>query len=243
MPTMMACCGLRRFEGLNRYDPQRDHFSRYRHDPDDDNSLGENMVTAVHRDRAGMVWIGTRSHGLDRLDPESGTWRHYRHDKNDPNSLSNDYVTDILQDSTGTLWVATPSGLNRLEQEGAEGDAARFIRYQSDANDPYSLSGNAVTALHESRSGDLWVATAGGGLNRFEREADVFVQYRHDPTDLQTPGSDVLTSVIEDGGAWSGWDTDSGVDRFDPESGQWRHYRHDPGDPRSLSYDVRRLAL
>jgi ligand-binding sensor domain-containing protein len=225
-------------EGLNRYDPQLGLFSRYQHDPDDNNSLAENLITAVYGDRAGMVWVGTRSQGLDRLDPESGTWRHYQYDKQDPHSLGDDYVTDILQDSTGRLWVATANGLNRLEQERAEGEPARFVRYLNDPDNPLSLSGNAITALDESRSGDLWVATAGGGLNRWDHEVDSFVRYRHDPSDRQTPGSDLITSVVEDGRGMVWLATDSGVDRFDPVAGQWRHYRRDPGDSRSLSYDV-----
>ncbi len=52
--------------GLYKYDGYQ--FVRYRHDPEDPNSLVSNVAECVYADRQGIIWIGTYV-GLDRFDP------------------------------------------------------------------------------------------------------------------------------------------------------------------------------
>ena len=44
----------------------------WRPNPDDTHSLSDSNVRAIHRDRGGMVWLGTYDGGLNRFDPASG---------------------------------------------------------------------------------------------------------------------------------------------------------------------------
>ncbi len=55
--------------GLHRYDGYR--LKSYWHDPADPNSLSDDAVRVVVKDRTGVLWIGTRR-GLDRLDVAQG---------------------------------------------------------------------------------------------------------------------------------------------------------------------------
>ena len=68
-------------DGLNRYDGYE--FKVYKHDPDDENSLSENIITALHQDRDGMLWIGTQKGGLNLFDPVAGSFEHFSHDDED----------------------------------------------------------------------------------------------------------------------------------------------------------------
>ena len=108
---------------VSRY---RKPFSRYRHDPQDPNSLSSDAVRAVLEDRSGMLWTGTFG-GLDRLDRRTGQTTHYRHDAADAHSISSNLVTKLLEDHTGTLWVGTLAGLNRFDAE-----QGTFHRFQHD---------------------------------------------------------------------------------------------------------------
>jgi ligand-binding sensor domain-containing protein len=57
--------------GLYRYDGYS--LKSYRHDPDDPNSLSDDTIRSLYKDRDGILWIGSNFGGLDRLDPTEDT--------------------------------------------------------------------------------------------------------------------------------------------------------------------------
>ncbi|MFT4927492.1 MAG: signal transduction histidine kinase [Phenylobacterium sp.] len=98
--------------GLNHYDPQQQQqqpqqqgFTRYLHEPNNANSLSQNVVLSIHEDPQGIFWIGTNG-GLNRLDPTNNTFTHYRLKQ----GLSSDIVIAILSDQTGQLWLTLGDG-------------------------------------------------------------------------------------------------------------------------------------
>ncbi|MEM7582734.1 MAG: response regulator [Acidobacteriota bacterium] len=143
--------------------------------------------------------------------------------------LSQAFVTCSLQDRQGFMWFGTQEGLNRY-------DGYRFTVFNHDPNDPASLSHDSVKSIVEDHLGTLWIATDGGGLNRFNPGDNTFTRYRHaidDPTSLS---SDRLRGIVRGstGELWLGTDG-GGLDRFDPHSGRVTRFQHDPEDPTSLS--------
>ena len=99
--------------GLYRHDGYG--FRPYRHEPADPDSLSDDSVRVVFRDRAGILWVGTSSGGLDRLDPAQDTFVHYRHEPGNERSLSSNGVACIYEDRSGRLWIGTNGGLDRLD--------------------------------------------------------------------------------------------------------------------------------
>lgn len=151
--------------------------------------------------------------------------------------LSNNVVWAIIQDHYGFMWIGTENGLNKY-------DGNSFTIYEHERGDSLSLADSHVQSLLEDSSGDLWIGTRWGGLNRFDREREVFIRYpvydcgieRCDrPDGLNSP---FVTSLHEDasGAVWIG--TFEGLARLDPETGRFEHFRHEPGNPRSLSSDL-----
>ena len=76
----MAICGLAPGGGLNKFDPTTERFTRYRHDPDNPNSISGDAVKSIARDSRGYLWFGTEDSGLDKFDPATETFTHYRND-------------------------------------------------------------------------------------------------------------------------------------------------------------------
>ena len=62
--------------GLDKYDGY--NFKTYRHQPENPNSLGGNIVRAVVEDQSGTLWIGTFGGGLDKFDPKKEQFTHYQ---------------------------------------------------------------------------------------------------------------------------------------------------------------------
>ena len=82
--------------GLNRLDPatgRSDHFQR---DPRDPDSLANDQVRAIFRDRGGRLWVGTTG-GLDSSDPDRRRFVHYQHDDS-PTTLGDNAIMTIGQD-------------------------------------------------------------------------------------------------------------------------------------------------
>ena len=146
--------------------------------------------------------------------------------------LSQSTVMSILQDSQGYLWLATESGLDRY-------DGYSIREYRRERGNDAGLASDYVWAVAEDAYHDLWLATAGGGVERWDRRADRFQRFRHEPNKPQSLASDTVRTLLIDarGRVWAGT-LDQGLDLLDPRTGSVHHFRHRDGDPRSLPADA-----
>jgi len=154
---------------------------------------------------------------VDHIAPEDG--------------LSQSTVMDILQDSQGFLWFATENGLDRY-------DGYEITQYNRDRGNPASLSSDYIWQIAEDADHNLWLATDGGGLVRWDRQTDAFTSYRHDPEDPTSIASNAVRTVLvaNDGWVWAGT-RGGGLNRLDPISGAFTRFRQDPADDDTLSAD------
>ena len=138
--------------------------------------------------------------------------------------LSQSTVLAVLQDSKGFLWIGTENGLNRY-------NGYEFETFKRERGNPDSLSSDFVFDLEEDRAGNLWIATNGGGLVKFDRKTNRFAAFRHDPDTSNSISSNTVRRILidEKGIIWIGT-RGMGLDRLDPESGVFSRYQFDNGD-------------
>ena len=187
------------------------------------------VVTAIHQDRAGFLWIGAWG-GLYRYDGVE--FVAFRHDVSDPTSVSDNAIRTIYEDGAGRLWVGTNTGgLNLF-------DAARgaFRAWRHDTASQNSLSHDSVNAIVEESDGRIWVGTQ-RGLNRFDPRTGTFERFMADGTSA-APVNDYVYDlhVDRDGALWVAT-VGGGLNRRDPRTGQFTAFRHDARDPRSINAD------
>jgi hypothetical protein len=126
------------------------------------------------------------------------------------------------------------SGINKLPS-----NAGQFSLYRNNPGNPASLGINAIGAFAEDKRGNIWIATWGGGLDRFNPADGTFAHYHHDP---ENPNSlsddlfmDVLCRSVQHGLGWHAW---QGLEPPQPCHGtRHTHYLHDPESPNSLADD------
>jgi len=166
--------------GLTAFDPERQTFTHYRHDPKNPESPGSDRWSVVAEDRQGYIWIGGEA-GLDRLDRRSGKFKHFRHDPADPGSLSYDFVRAIYPDRQGTLWIGTGFSFDGSDPTGRWGGLNRyhpetesFTRFMHEPGNPNSLANNHVRALLEDSRGQFWLGTDQDGLHQLDRATGKF---------------------------------------------------------------------
>jgi signal transduction histidine kinase/ligand-binding sensor domain-containing protein/DNA-binding response OmpR family regulator len=89
------------------------------------------------------------------------------------------------------MWFATDDGLYKF-------DGTNFTVYRNRSGDSTSLLVNEVLALHEDKTGNLWIGTSGGGFSLYNRRKDNF---SHFPENNNTPGftrTGVIRSICSD---------------------------------------------
>jgi signal transduction histidine kinase/ligand-binding sensor domain-containing protein/ActR/RegA family two-component response regulator len=164
-------------EGLVRFDGVR--FTVF--DRDNTPQLRTRIITRLHVDAAGRLWIGTR---VGVLTYAAGRFQAYEQP-----DLSDGYIRAIASDADGHVWVGTEHALLEITPT-----MVRTYGVDQGLADP------AIRALHIGIDGELRVATNVGGLyrrvgDRFERVALA-----------GAPGSDNVRAMFEDrdGALWLG---------------------------------------
>jgi len=106
-------------------------------------------VKIIFQDREGMLWIGALTE-----DRPGGLYR-FREGKLEQVPGISD-VRAIAEDRDGGLWLGGLDGLRCMR-------GSKIVTYDQ----KQGLSSNSVYDIHQDSTGTLWVATYGGGLNRF----------------------------------------------------------------------------
>lgn len=145
------------------------------------------------------------------------------------NGLSDGNVNVIYYGSHGFIWMGARDGLTRY-------DGYQTKVYRHNAGDERSLSNNYISAIAEDGKGDIWLATIGGGLNRFDRKSNIFYHYRHQPGNKNSIASDFINKILfdDDGKLWIAYQED-GIDCVDPKSMLAVHFRNARSEQGSLS--------
>jgi len=103
--------------GLNRLEPDGEHFARWKHVANDLATLGSDDVWALAEDSNGTIWAGTYLGGLNALQAD-GSFLHVDHDAEKPESLRSSNIVSLRADKGGRLWVGTDAGLDVREGDG-----------------------------------------------------------------------------------------------------------------------------
>ncbi len=222
-------------EGLYYFDCRTNRLARVlQHDDTDPNSLSDNTVVPIYRDRAGLLWVGTQNGGLNVLNFQQEQFVHYTHRPGSRDSLSSGRVTAIYEQPDGVLWIGLfPRAVDKLDRK--TGKVTHYLPGLPASN---SLSkGNELNTIFKDARGYLWIGGLGGGLDRFDERIGKFKHYRHNPRDANSLMTDDVITIYGDanGCLWIG--QFGGVSCFDPATDRFTNYR--PGENESsLAYSV-----
>jgi two-component system sensor histidine kinase ChiS len=148
--------------------------------------------------------------------------------------LSQNTVRSILQDSKGFIWFATEDGLNRY-------DGYKLKVYRHNELDSNSISDNFIWTLFEDKTGEIWIGTNSGGLNKLDRENERFIQYQYDPNNPHSISNNNIRTIFEDndGLLWVGTEG-GGLNIFDRENNSFIRINNSPpfGGPINNIFDI-----
>lgn len=179
--------------------PDQNEYSQFRQITIND-GLSQNLVSAIHQDKKGFVWVGTKD-GLNMYDGYSFTI--FKHDPFDPGSISENHIITIFCDRQGRLWIGTFSkGLNLYNPS-----TGKFIRFSNESGNPNSISSDYILSIADDPQGNLWIGTSQGGLNKisFKNEEKypspeniVVTRFGSTPSHSVLSGQTGITSLFVD---------------------------------------------
>jgi len=188
------------YGGAYRMRPPEKMFRNYRVNVSDPSAgLSDQLVTCVHPDSRGRLWVGT-FRGLNLL--ENGRWKRFLHDPEDPTTVSGNHISAIGEDGQGNIWVGTPNqGLNKWDN----GQFRRFINPSPSTSPrqgrmPYASS--QIGSFYLDRKGRLWINGRSYGLDCLENEG--FTHWApYDEKGERLPISNLIPGYLDDDeGLW-----------------------------------------
>jgi ligand-binding sensor domain-containing protein len=160
------------YNGVHRYDAQRDQFSVYHHDSQLPKSIPDGSVNKVFSSHEGLLWLGMSEH-LVLYDKANQSFTPYspwdKSANQDTSEMTAKYVgiTDVFEQNKDTYWLGTyHNGLIRYNKSD---NTARIIRtFRQDS--VFVKNIKAVVSLDDN---NLLLAT-GDGLIQFDINKETF---------------------------------------------------------------------
>ncbi len=209
-------CWLATNSGLYHYDYRR-HTSKIYFTQINENGQRDNRIFKILKDKQGNLWCLT-AYSLSFFDTKSRTFTNYFINNRPVNGFSEPTYGDIYQDPSGNLWLGTGNGLVYFNAT-----TKKYLRYVTNPKDPNSLSFDAVRSVlpdPKYPAKYLWIATAGGGLNRMDLQTKKFTHY----TEKDGLPNNVVYGILADkeGNLWMS--TNKGISMFNPSSQSFTNY-------------------
>lgn len=171
-------------------------------------------VVSISADRTGNLWIGrANAFRLCTISPDRRTVQEFTA-QTSKGEFPN-FVQAVLEDRFGGLWIADNTGVFRYDTS-----SKALRRYECDRTNPATIGDNFITFIAETRNGDLWFATKGGGIAKYNRKDDTFTRIT---IDNGLP-HDNCYAILEDEQGLLWISTDDGLCAYHPQTGAIQRY-------------------
>ncbi|GIZ08784.1 two-component regulator propeller domain-containing protein [Flavobacterium sp. UMI-01] len=166
-------------DGLNKYNGYE--FEIYRTVLNDSKSISNNRVNAIEEDNEGNLWIGTNN-GLNLFNKKTNKFTRINlYPQNiypqTPSSTTQKIINDLWYDKINNLlWVATNNGAIKIGLSDYTSNVQnyKFSYYVNSQTNRKSIDNNSVNVIVKDKNGDVWVATNGDYLNKYNSTKDNF---------------------------------------------------------------------
>lgn len=189
-------------------------------------------VTAIYKDRTGIVWVATTGLRLYEFDTKSGQFTAFPIKSQATHPTPPKSIIEFFEDDEGNLWFAvTQDGLYKLDPSHS---SMEFYEHPTsfrpgDASPPPPNAPHPpINDLYKDRAGYIWVSTL-NGFDRFDPRTKAYESFRAKSNNNE-PDSWIESILVDkDGIAWLA--TQDGLVRFDPVAKTSRYYTQKDGLP------------
>lgn len=184
----------------------------------------ERVLKFLENKEANKMWVGVFDQGLLQFDMEAITNPEKRHPdrllkNNSGSEITKINITEIFKKDS-VLWLGSKQGMLRFDIS-----KKKIKRYQYREGDEGTVSHNKVYSIREGEDNILWLATYGGGLNKFNIDTEE-IQYYTTKNGLLNNG--IYNLLIDnENNIWVS--TNNGLSRFDPNTETFKNFDENDG--------------
>ena len=224
------------FAGLIRLDRSSGKFDRFISDKNDRNSLSNNHITGMLKDKSGVLWLVTEN-GISFFSSKVMKFNNILSGRNriiNPKELNKKNITAMIQTSDDRFWIGTEKGLYKLSKTTSN---TNTISNTFEIKKIPSSENLNIWSLSSGNFDDLWIGTYGSGLFRLDIEAHRLESIRYYNKKNILPSINYNKVVYCDSNyIWIGlWGP--GLARFNSITGEYKIWYNDANDTNSLSYN------
>ena len=218
-----------RNEGLDCYNPESGRYLHFERDSGYKKCLPSNIIRGMFEDKNGQLWLGT-SAGLTRIVPTKAGYQFETiqlQTKQPPGT-----VYEFFEDSKGLFWLGTTSGLVLYDRAK---NAAKLFLFDNGQQDN---SRRFIRCIEEDKQGDIWLATDGKGIVRFNPETGDFSDYRSEHNQAGSLSNDKVYCLLFDSAdrLWVG--THSGLNLWDEKTEAFSVFTELDGLTNNVVYSI-----
>lgn len=207
-------------EGLNLFEPAKNKFTRFYHNPDDTLSIAGNKITSVTEDKDGNLWFGSNGGGLSIYDKKNKYFKTYAATR--PGSgFNSNHVWALFRDNKNNIWCGT-WGMGAIKYDY---NGNKFITLNSPSSKKDSTYLIAVVSFAEDINSNLWLGTWGNGLFTIDSSTNKIKGFGK----LKAATHENIYGIIPDssGNLWVS--TGNGLIKFNPSANTWKIYDEEDG--------------
>ena len=135
-----------------------------------EDGMSNDKINCILQDQRGFLWFGTED-GLNRYDGKH--FATFINKPNDTSGISGNKITDLYEDKNGVLWIATADG-GFTKYDYHLPASKQFRQFKNNPARPGSLPENGINKIVEDKWGNLWLATSGSSVVRFNKGSEKF---------------------------------------------------------------------
>ena len=188
--------------GLFLYMPAAHSFRQIRYDSSVNAAPLQDHVRTIGEDSYGHLWIGTEG-GLCIMRPDDGAFVNYSQPDPGSKALGSLTINAIVPDKDGKLWIGTMEGLYVMDPR-----TGLAVSWLPDDRNVHGLTSKAIKSIYIDKEGIYWLGTYRGGINKFDKNLNLFDIKLSDAFLDNGSKSSIITSFAEqqDGKIWVGTD-------------------------------------
>eukprot|EP01029_Cantina_marsupialis_P032250 TRINITY_DN966_c1_g1_i11.p1 TRINITY_DN966_c1_g1~~TRINITY_DN966_c1_g1_i11.p1 ORF type:complete len:1344 (-),score=101.16 TRINITY_DN966_c1_g1_i11:659-4690(-) len=206
--------------GLNVLDIKTGRIKKYLKNDQQSYSIPSNIISAIIPFKNKLI-LGTNQ-GVVLFDPKTERFSNF-FDEEEQRQLVGQKILALLLDKNDRLWIGSETkGLSVFNVKS--GQLKNYRRDSRNAN----ISSDFVYQIYQDHMRRVWIATSGGGLNRYLPEDDSFKVYSSKNYDLP---SDFIYGITESRYGFLWVATSKGISKFDVEEEVFRAYDYESGFP------------
>lgn len=181
--------------GLFKYDTDLDTVKRYRYSNHKPDMLSQAYITDVVVTESGNLLVSTLN-GLNVYDRDKDVFSFVRQNYRIPSSSVSSNRINTLYCEGGNIWVGTQmDGVNILVPNVIHPIVWKYNYFAEGVN---KKGPNAVNGIAEDKDGNIWLATADGGVNKMLKDSGLFENYMFEHANDESISNNSVSGLLID---------------------------------------------